>query len=60
MKQTDKRLADFMKSTLTDFLDLSDCNLPNDKIIESISRAKRHHKIKGLKLSSNQMDVNGF
>ena len=49
-----------MKSTLTDFLDLSDCNLPNDKIIESISRAKRHHKIKGLKLSSNQMDVNGF
>lgn len=29
LKQSDRRLADFMKSTLTDFLDLSDCHLPS-------------------------------
>ena len=49
-----------MKNTLTDFFDLSDCNMPNEKIVEYVYRAKKSHKIKGLKLCSNQMTTEGF
>jgi hypothetical protein len=33
LKQADRRLTEFMKSTLTDFLDLSDCHLPSEKVV---------------------------
>ena len=49
-----------MKSTLTDFLDLSECSLSSQNVIDCVSRARRHHKIKGLKLSSNNLDSNSF
>ena len=59
-RQSDRRLAEFMKSTLTDFLDLSECYLPSEKVIEYVNKARKHHKIKGLKLSSNFLDNAGF
>jgi len=49
-----------MKSTLTDFLDLSDCHLPSDKVVEYVSKARKHHRIKGLKLCDNYLDCRGF
>lgn len=49
-----------MKNTLTDFLDLSDCHLPSQKVTEYVSKARKHHKIKGLKLSENYLDCAGF
>jgi hypothetical protein len=45
---------------LTDFFDISDCNLPSERVVEFVQRARRIHKIRGLKLSSNHLNTQGF
>lgn len=45
---------------MSDFFDLSDCSLPSDKVVEYVHRARRIHKIKGLKLCNNRLNVAGF
>ena len=50
----------FAKDTLTDCLDLSDCGLSSEQLLEYVVRGRRAHKVKKLKLSNNQLSVQGF
>lgn len=50
----------FSKNTLCDFFDISDCNLASDKVVEYVHRARRIHKIRGLKICSNRLTTQGF
>jgi hypothetical protein len=49
-----------MKNTLTDFFDLSDCHLPCEQVVEYVAKARKSHRIKGLKLCANNLDNSGF
>lgn len=41
-------------------MDLSECGLPSDKLVEYVHRAKRLHRIKGMKLTRNCLTSSGF
>ena len=50
----------FSRNSLSDVFDISDCNLASEKAIEYVHRARRIHKIRGLKLCSNKLTTAGF
>lgn len=60
VKEPEKIYLQFSKNTLSDFFDISECHLSSDKVVEYVHRARRIHKIKGLKLCNNRLTVTGF
>jgi aryl carrier-like protein len=59
-KEPEKLYLQFSKNTLSDFFDLSDCNLESDRLVEYVHRARRIHKIRGLKICNNRLTTAGF
>lgn len=59
-KEAEKVYSEFSRNSLTDFFDISECNLSSDKVVEYVVRARRIHRIRGLKLSSNRLTSQGF
>ena len=59
-KEPEKIYMQFSKNTRCDFFDISDCHLPSDKLVEYVHRARRIHKIRGLKICNNHLTIQGF
>ena len=59
-KEPEKIYLQFSKNTLCDFFDLSDCNLESERVVEYVHRARRIHKIRGLKICNNRLTNAGF
>ena len=58
--EAERILESFTRSKMSDNFELADCHLPSDKVVEFVVKARHAHKIKGLKLSSNQIDNKGL
>ena len=59
-RDPEKVVQQFAKDTLTDCLDLSECGLSSEQMVEYVVRGRRAHKVKKLKLSNNGLTVGGF
>ena len=59
-KEPEKIYLQFSKNTLCDFFDISDCNLSSDQVVDYVHRARRIHKIRGLKICNNRLTTQGF
>ena len=59
-REPEKIYLQFSKNTLCDFFDISDCNLSSDQVVDYVHRARRIHKIRGLKICNNRLTTQGF
>lgn len=59
-RDPERVIQQFAKDTLTDCLDLSDCGLGSEQLLDYVVRGRRAHKVKKLKLNNNELTVGGF
>ena len=59
-RDPERVMQQFAKDTLTDCLDLSGCRLSSEQLLQYVVRGRRAHKVKKLKLSNNELNVQGF
>lgn len=59
-RKPEEIIADFLSNDLKDVLDLSHCNLTDEKAFEYLKEVRRHRRIRGLKLNKNMLTDQGF